>query len=351
MRETTAGWQHVAWLDASQAAPGHQKRRHCLVGPQTIMWDGIDTEGAALAESPDVFTGGITPFHRALPQVISGEPVPPPYYTIFFRYRAADSDSAEILDEANVKLYVPQVVKVEMTDAAYEEFTKPILYPSTYHPDLLGASDVIGCETNITLYMGCSGTTKEQLCTQIAHRCQETYEGVNIRFSTETVSESVKVLEIMCANSRNSRLFGQVATVSDSSFRNEKPKGKAYVHMDVIREATSSEKFQYDNNIMKTKLRQKCEIPMLFPFSDQELMNAVAATTEHETGHLLGLVSHDYLGGTKGMHNANILVNGWIMNTGSLTPMVYRLGSRSNRNRSWKTENLMYLRFVLPKGE
>ena len=152
MRETTAGWQHVAWLDASQAAPGHQKRRHCLVGPQTIMWDGMATEGAALAESPDVFTDSVTPFHRALPQVISGEPVPPPYYTIFFRYRAADSDSAEILDETNVKLYVPQVVKVEMTDAAYEEFKKPILYPTTLYPQLLGDPEVVGCESNVLLY-------------------------------------------------------------------------------------------------------------------------------------------------------------------------------------------------------
>ena len=61
MRETTSGWQHVGWLDASQAEPGHQKRRRCLFGPQTIAWDGIATESAALADSPDVFTEGSAP--------------------------------------------------------------------------------------------------------------------------------------------------------------------------------------------------------------------------------------------------------------------------------------------------
>lgn len=123
MRETTSGWQHVGWLDASQAEPGHQKRRRCLFGPQTITWDGIATESAALADSPDVFTEGSAPFHRALPEVISGEPVPPPYYTIFFRYREADSDTAEIIDETSTIVYVPQVVKIEMTDEAYNNST------------------------------------------------------------------------------------------------------------------------------------------------------------------------------------------------------------------------------------
>ncbi len=205
--------------------------------------------------------------------------------------------------------------------------------------------------TDMTLYLGCSETTKEQLCTQIALRSQETSQGVNIRFTTVTTSEKVKVIEIKCLDRRRLQLFGQLANSSDASFRNENPMGKAYVYMNVIREASSSEKFEFDNNMMKTKIREKCEIATLFLFSSQELMSAIAATTEHETGHLLGLVSPDYLGGTKGLHNRNILVNGWIMNASPLTPMVYRLGSRSTRRRTWKTQDLMYLSFILPEGK
>jgi hypothetical protein len=69
----------------------------------------------------------------------------------------------------------------------------------------------------------------------------------------------------------------------------------------------------------------------------------------HETGHLLGLVSEEYLGGAYGYHNNNTYVNGWIMNDGSQTPYVYDLGSHSNRVSSWRPQNIAYLEFILPK--
>ena len=349
MRETTAGWQHVAWLDASQAAPGHQKRRHCLVGPQTIMWDGMATEGAALAESPDVFTGGITPFHRALPQVISGEPVPPPYYTIFFRYRAADSDSAEILDEANVKLYVPQVVKVEMTDAAYEEFKKPILYPTTFYPQLLGDPEVVGCESNVLLYAGCPDMTKSNLLSEIVETSQSFYPwNVNIRFTANSVIGRAKTVLVSC-NYTEGAPRGEV--IDENVFPNADTSGMAAVYMNVVRENSSKEKFKYENLSMSLAMAASCEIPTLFPFSRDNLAHAVASTSAHETGHLLGLVSEAYLGGKYNQHNPNNIINGWMMNSGSYTPCVYHLGSHSNRTRSWKPVNALYLRFILPKGD
>ena len=155
---------------------------HCLFGPQTITWDGIATESAALADSPAVFTEGSAPFHRALPAVVSGEPVPPPYYTLFFRYREADSDTAPVIDETSTTVYVPQVVKIEMADAAFEEFKRPILHPGTYYPDLLGDPEVAGCESNILIYAGSPTTSMSQLLSTVANKCAFQYPTtVNMR--------------------------------------------------------------------------------------------------------------------------------------------------------------------------
>ena len=93
--------------------------------------------------------------------------------------------------------------------------------------------------------------------------------------------------------------------------------------------------------------RRRIQISM---FLSDKLAHAVASTTAHETGHLLGLVNEGYLGGTGGKHNRNTLINGWTMNAGRYTPSVYHLGSHPNRMRSWKALNAQYLQFILPKG-
>lgn len=192
MRETTSGMQHVGWMDISAAQPGHQKRRQCLASPQTVFWNGIATEDAALADSPDVFTEGSAPFHRALPEVVSGEPVPPPYYTIFFRHREADGDTATVIDETSTTVYVPQIVKIEMTDEAYNEFVSPIIYPDTYWPEHIGDPEVNNGASTV-LYGGCQGKPKTEILQEIASASQALIPSdVNIRFATGSVSGRCK---------------------------------------------------------------------------------------------------------------------------------------------------------------
>ena len=344
MRETTAGWQHVAWLDASQAAPGHQKRRHCLVGPQTIMWDGMATEGAALAESPDVFTDSVTPFHRALPQVISGEPVPPPYYTIFFRYRAADSDSAEILDESNVKLYVPQVVKVEMTDAAYEKFCKKVIYPESDWPNEIGSTNPIYTGSAL-FYGGCTNMTMIQVVDSVVEKCPVSFPfGVNIRFTRNDVIGRCKQVKIVTVQDILRDIVNALGFTPQEhcSWPNSNPYGTCYVYADKIRINPCIQKMLTEGGIYTTDSYN----PALFPFSSDDLAAAFASVTVHETGHMLGLVS-PVLYGDGNWHNRENSYSSvsWIMSKEG-SPYMELFGKSGTW--AWKPRNRDYLRFILP---
>ncbi len=346
MRETTAGWQHVGWLDASQAQPGHQKRRHCLAGPQTIVWDGIATEGAALVDSPDVFTNAVSPFHRALPQVVSGEPVPPPYYTIFFRYREADSDRATILDEASTKVYVPQVVRIEMTDAAYNEFKTPIIYPETFSPHLLGKTNVVGCLTNILLYAGCPDRTKAHELDSVVWKCQTLVPSdVNLKFTRLPVTGRCKQVVII-VDTNTDENFGIALGYTPNecvSWPNADPEGICYAYVTRIRKSPCTQKYRNENNAFPVTTYDS----NLFPFTSDEQASAVASVATHETGHTLGLVEH-VLYGSKGKHNQTTLNNGWMMNASK--PFMQHYGKPTALQKSWEPRNHEYLRFILPKN-
>jgi len=276
--------------------------------------------------------------------------VPPPYYTLFVRFW--NTDKSVLLNEESRTVYVPQVVKVEMTDAAYNEFKAPILYPGTFYPHLLGKKDIVGCESNVILYVGCTDRTKAELLAQIAGISQSLYPGdVNIRFTTDDVDGRYKTLLIECSQDVRNSPLGRVEN-NQSVFPNAVPSGSGTVYIDAIRMDSSDEKYCYENEIMPSAQAATCEIPTLFPFSSDNLAHAVASTTAHETGHLLGLVSEGYLGGSpKQHHNRNTLINGWTMNAGGYTPSVYHLGSHPNRTCSWKAFNAQYLQFILPKGD
>ncbi len=350
-RETIGEMQHVAYVDLDGATPTLDRYLDTseLGGEKlSFAWDGIATEGAASADAPDVFTLGTGSFRRALLQVISGEPVPPPYYTV--SVRLWNSGKSEVINECSETVYVPQVVKIEMTDEAYEEFKKEILYPGTFYPHLLGDPDAVGCESNIVLYAGCTDRTKAEVLAQIAALAQFLYHGnVNVRFTSGGVAGSYKTVHVQCDHSDDAPL-GRAIT-RPVVFPSAVPFGTAYVNMNIVRMDSSEEKYYYENGPMSSTEAAACEVPSLFPFLPDNLAHAVASTVAHETGHLLGLVNKGYLGGTAKKHNWNTVINGWMMNAGGYTPSVYHLGSHSNRMRIWKPLNAQYLQFILPKGD
>ena len=88
--------------------------------------------------------------------------------------------------------------------------------------------------------------------------------------------------------------------------------------------------------------------PDLFPFNDFDLLNAVAFVSTHETGHALGLVNNLLWG--LDMHNLpRESGNGeMIMDDGDAQTHMQRFGKPSVPS-TWKTRNLYYLKFILPK--
>jgi hypothetical protein len=346
MRLATDGWQHVGWIDMDTNEAGHQKRIYVSSLQHTVVWDGIATENAALVESPDVFTAGREPFKRILPTVVSGEPVPPPYYTVFFRFRKDNSDQSQILDEASTRIYVPQVVKIEMTAAAYQEFKEPLLYPETVYPHLLGRTDnIVGCESNVILYAGCSTITLSQLLDSIVAKCQSFVPlNVNLKFTHSPVKGRHKrvhavIVEDILIDRKYTLGFTPIEHVS---WRNEKPQGECFFYVDKFRHHVCEDRYRAENNVAAPKDYDSD----LFPFMLDEFANAIASVSIHETGHTLGLV-HDNLFGTRSMHNSTTNKNGWIMNRSS--SFMQHFGKPGAIENSWSTRNHMYLQFILPK--
>ena len=111
------------------------------------------------------------------------------------------------------------------------------------------------------------------------------------------VNEGVLSLGDVSSIANLTTTLGGGEVIDENVFPNADTSGMAAVYMNVVRENSSKEKFKYENLSMSLAMAASCEIPTLFPFSRDNLAHAVASTSAHETGHLLGLVSEAYLGG------------------------------------------------------
>jgi hypothetical protein len=333
-------------MDANEA--GHQKRIYVSSLQHTVVWDGIATENAALVESPDVFTYGREPFKRILPTVVSGEPVPPPYYTVFFRFRKDNSDESQILDEARTRIYVPQVVKIEMTAAAYQEFCRPVIFPESDWAHEIDTIEDILYVGDPLFYYGCTNMTHAQVEQNIALKCQSFIPNdVNLLFTSQPVKGRTKRIKAVLVKELNKEVLNSFGfTPSEHvSWRNQKPYGVAYVYMDILRKEPCFQKIFAEGRENPPNSYD----PSLFPFNHMDLLYAVALVSTHETGHTLGLVNH-LLYGAKDNHNIKRLTgNGdMIMDRGRLRSQMQRFG-KSSVPSTWTTRNHYYLRFILPK--
>jgi len=325
--------------------PSRPAASQTVLGSCIVSSDGDIQQ--RVVDSPDMFTEGSAPFHRALPEVVSGEPVPPPYYTIFFRYREADGDTATVIDETSTTVYVPQVVKIEMTDEAYNEFVSPIIYPDTYWPQHIGKTNVNNGVSTV-LYGGCQGKPKTEILQEIASASQALIPSdVNIRFATGSVSGRCKHACITTPLDYGTDVKNAYGLTDNEhcSWRNENPFGISSVFIDKLKLIPCRRKLLTDTGAYVFESYD----PAMFPYDVSNLVYAMSLAAIHEVGHTMGLVDRTHLHGTKGHHNSTTNMNGWIMNSGECFPDTYYFRKGVFQHPTWKHRNAKYLNFILPR--
>jgi hypothetical protein len=326
MRETTNGWQHVAWLDADPDTVGKQNAFTITNGWQgtTLLWDGIATEDAAQATSPDVFTQGTQPFNRIFPAVTSSKPLPPPFYTIFTRIRKNDA----IYAEASQNIYIPQVVKIQWNNDVVALLASPDYYPVPPDPP------------EATLYAGTNTESIVEMLQALPELVSSVYpSGVNIRFTTSNISsDSSKVVTI-----KTNAPIGKTCVGKSFSgvalFPNRSPDGVAEVYITQMRDG----------------IRLSCALSMgttnnskylSYPLYSQHYGNYIANTVIHEVGHELGLVMPKYLHSSIYYHNSS---------TNQFAIMQSKAHTKSycypDNSFFWFSLEREYLRFILPTAD
>jgi hypothetical protein len=324
MRQTVGGWQHVAWVDMDPNTPGNDRYRDISgTGGYTIpfTWDGIAQTGLGLANHPDVFHGTRGSFNRAMPAIESGDPVPPPFYTVFARRLNANKEPVE---ESPQRVYIPQVVKVYWHSDIEALLRNPIHSVSNTYP-----AEVI--------YPGCLAPEAFAALETLASKIAAFFPpAVNIRFvhSTEVSGQFKKIMLI--------------SDPSQDENRRGITKGKNPRNQYAARTA-----FLYFSGF-ENSLRNNFEFLLNdtdafeFPVTVEMLMGHAAASGAHEAGHELGLVDGAYLPEDAKYFYHNEDGRGlYLMDNGGLDRMYDRLNPDFNLH--WKPANRQYLEFILPK--
>jgi hypothetical protein len=328
MRETTVGWQHVAWVDMDDSTPGVDRYGAATNLPHeaSFAWDGRAQVGLDLADHSDVFTGPKGSFHRAMPIIEEGKPVPPPFYTLFARLWNDGKDV--LLAEETRRFFVPQVVNL-IPFGGETTFQQPVCLAATN-----GSAQVV-------LYPGCTEATAGAMIAQLPAMAMAFLPSdVNLRIvMTNGVVGGHKSMVIVGETSQGSKRG------DNSGFRkrNCDPYGEMAIYV-----ANFGESLKSNYRAMLGGNTDTIPVPM----TPEQFAKYIAPTVAHEVGHSLGLVDPDWLPATppkkQAHHNKN---QTWVkmMDMGGLFYVKHRLNPHSTDY--WLPDNLRYLRFVLPKGD
>ncbi len=329
VRETIGAIQRVASVDMDPGTPAVDRYLDTsALGGQSLLfeWDGIAQESLSLANHPDIFTGTNGWFYRAMPAVVAGEPVPPPFYTL--AARLWNTDKSEVLAEETRRIYIPQVVNI-VPFGGEDAFQEPIYTVGTNGLGL------------VTLYPGCTASGAEAALEQLPAMAMAFFPpDVNLRIvMTNTVAGRHKSVLIVAESSDE----GRRGDASGFSSRNERPDGNMAIYIDGFQKSLRK---SYDGMLAGNS------DDISAPMTAAQFVQYIAPTVAHEVGHGLGLVDPKWLPATPNdkqkLHNK---VQTWIkmMDMGGLYYVKHRLNPHPTDY--WLPDNLRYLRFVLPKGE
>ena len=326
MRETTNVWQHAVWvhLDTGKASMQSSIPTTNLAHSVSFSWDGIAQAALPLAEHADTFTGPNGSFHRAMPAVVLGEPVPPPFIRLCVRHWNTERDT--ILAEEMRRVFVPQVVNLIQFGGA-AAFAAPVY------------TRAAGNDTPVLLYAGCEEQEAEATLGGLPAMAAAFFPSdVNLRIVMgDDVSGRIKSMTIVSATSRGSRR-------GDSSGfrkRNSSPTGEMAIYVESFHETLR-------NNYRWMISNNSDTIPI--PMTPEQFAQYIAPTVAHEIGHSLGLVDPDWLpailDGRQRRHNL-AYSRTKIMDPGGLFYVTHRLNPHPTAY--WMSDNLRYMRFIIPK--
>ena len=330
MRETMFGKDHIAWVDMDETAAGLQQQIEAAGRSGfSVAWDGIAQVNLTELIHRDVFRTPMDSFYRAMPSVVAGEPVPPPFCSLIARLRNKDQ---EILETIEKIACIPQVVNIiAASDEVVALFSSAVL--------VRNSSNEI-----VTLAAGCSMEEARQVLSGMAEAAAEFYPSdINIVFVYDAnVQGRHKTISLSMVSDDDNYLIRGEAGLNPA---NSNPSGDGHLYVAAIkRDLISAYSTMSDRNDIFS-----------LPLSKNDQMKDMAFGSAHETGHMLGLVDPAYFETEdeeiKGHNKIKDKNNPGtkIMDPGGLWRVQDRL--RNHGESDWMPLNYEYLRFILPKSK
>ena len=338
VREIIGATQHVASVDMDLGTPAVDRYLDTSsLGGQSLgyAWDGRAQVTLPLADHPDLFTQGHTPFHRAMPEIRDGDPVPPPFYTV--AVRLWNSGKTEVLEEFSQAVFIPQVVAVYWQPEAVTAFRTPMLHR---FPD--GDSTVV--------YPGYYGDTQILFPKLLEQANKFMPKDVNLRLVIALIEEPclrsyyvkrvlVKPDEVVRVDAKKQEymVLGETGTIP----RNERAGLMIDCYAGSFLGSWRNTYEDFAKGLSKSQVLQYQEM-FCITNAPNTLILAMGHNIAHETGHSLGLVHGSYMVDGEGYHNPeedeNLMMN-------RTTKSFQRLWDTPT---TWKELNLNYLKFILP---
>ena len=292
----------------------------------TMSWSGIPSAldgNKDPATGYDEFHGVAGSFNRKLPAITAGKPVPPPFYYAVAQLKAVYNQST--IQEDKKKIFVPQVVLLDMDWDAAEELMDPLMdgtnvVAQAFDPFYVWFDLLYDIKDGMYAYLG---------------------PNVNLRIVTSSwgLTGDYSPLTLKVQHPISSNIWG---AADGLDFGNVILDDAARVFVAPPRQALYS---YYSDEPPGT---------VDIPFTWEEQRYSFTRTATHELGHLLGLVSTNpalngqyYFG--EGEHNRSPLTPLDIMNPGTFDELFHKIG-RTPGGLSWvfRYVNHDYLRFILP---